>query len=145
MADIALKWAGLTQEERSAATLEKVKALALARENKEVGHHNVPLAAFHDTRLTYTDIVEAVSKYSLPLVLFKSNLILNLQLRKLNGRTGDESLLVVVRSDTTHFNGPLVYRTGERVDEFCNLGLKMAPEDIGTRMEGYMISGVSVE
>lgn len=66
-----------------------------------------------------------------------------MQLGKLNGRTGDESLLITVRSDPTHFNAPLVYRTGERVDEFCNLGLKASPEEIGTRMEGYMISGVS--
>lgn len=143
MAGIASKWATLTPHERSEITLEKVKALSLARENREVGRHNVPLAAFHDTRLTYTDVVEAVSKqlnFSCSLIL-----MLKLQLAKLNGRTGDESLLVLVRSDSTHFNAPLVYRTGERVDEFCNLGLKASSEDIGIRMEGYMISGVSGE
>lgn len=67
MADIASKWAALTQEERSAITLDRVKALSLGRENREIGHHNVPLAAFHDTCLTYTDVVEAVSKQDIPL------------------------------------------------------------------------------
>lgn len=66
MADIALKWAKLTQEEHLAITLEKVQVLSFTRENRQIGHHNVPLAAFHDTRLTYMDIVEAVSRHYLP-------------------------------------------------------------------------------
>lgn len=63
MTEIASKWAEYSKEEREELTLEKVKLLGLERENREIGHHNVPLAAFHDTRLTYMDIVESVSNF----------------------------------------------------------------------------------
>jgi hypothetical protein len=60
-------------------------------------------------------------------------------------RTGNKAFLVVVRSDTKHFNEPLVCQTSERVDELLSLGLKVTTKDFTKRLEGYMISGVQGE
>ncbi len=65
-----------------------------------------------------------------------------MQLARLNARTGDESILITVRADTSHFNPPEVYTTSKRVDDFFDTGIKVPREEVAARMEGYMISGV---
>ncbi|KAF9022249.1 hypothetical protein BDP27DRAFT_1411371 [Rhodocollybia butyracea] len=46
----------------------------------------------------------------------------------------------LVRSDTTHFNEPLVSQISK--DDFSSPGLKVSAENFAKRLEGYTISGV---
>ncbi len=57
-------------------------------------------------------------------------------------RTGDEICLIVVRSDTSHFNPPESFSTSQRVEDFFEASLNVPVSDVAARMEGYMVSGV---
>ncbi|KAJ3804748.1 hypothetical protein F5876DRAFT_52955 [Lentinula aff. lateritia] len=124
MGEIAARWASLSPSEKAEATAGRVEELEDRKKNRATGHHNVALAAFQDTRLTFENVAQ--------------------ELQRLNMRTSDECLLVVVRADTTHFNVPFTYRSSERVDEFMNLAMKVSPEDFAKRLEGYVLSGNKV-
>ncbi|KAJ3728322.1 hypothetical protein C8R42DRAFT_560244, partial [Lentinula raphanica] len=126
MDEIADKWKAMSKDERVEATKDHLEVLADNRVNRELGHHNASLAAFHDSRLTVDSCQEAVSN----------------MLACLSVRTGDESILISVHSDVSHFNAPRVYATSDRVFEFFALAFKVRPEELGKRMEGYMLSGI---
>ncbi|KAF9067578.1 hypothetical protein BDP27DRAFT_1364781 [Rhodocollybia butyracea] len=100
----------------------KLKLQRDQRENRLIGHHNVALAAFHNTQLTFDNVSEEMTRLAM--------------------HTGDEAFLVVVHSNMTHYNKPLVYQSSERVDEFLSLELKVSPDDFARKLEGYVISGV---
>ena len=53
-------WAEMSPEERTALTADRVKELEARRENRAQGIRNVPLAAFHDTRVTLQTVFEEV-------------------------------------------------------------------------------------
>ncbi len=66
MRDIAIKWAGMTKEEKESDELKAhAKKLEDNKENKEIGchhgHKNASLAAFHSSRLTVDSCKDAVS------------------------------------------------------------------------------------
>ncbi|KAJ3720929.1 hypothetical protein C8R42DRAFT_551517, partial [Lentinula raphanica] len=122
MSEIAKEWAGMSKDEQIEATRDHIEVLHKNRLNREVGRHNASLAAFHDTRLTLDDCEDALTRLAM--------------------RTGDQSFLLTVRSDSGHFNQPRVFVTSDRVTEFFALAFKLRPEELSKRMEGYMLSGI---
>ncbi|KAJ3725501.1 hypothetical protein C8R42DRAFT_575693 [Lentinula raphanica] len=120
--EIAKKWATMNEEERMEATKDHIDVLEENRVNREIGHHNTSLAAFHDSRLTLDGCEEALMRLAM--------------------RTGNESILITVRSDLSHFNAPRIVVSSNRVVEFFSLAFKMGPDELGKRMEGYMLSGI---
>ncbi|THU88292.1 hypothetical protein K435DRAFT_607629, partial [Dendrothele bispora CBS 962.96] len=120
--DIGKKWAAMSNEEQQEATSSTLKELEDSRDNRELAHHNSSISAFHDVRTTIEDA--------------------KLLLQRLNSRTGVESMLVVVRSNSEHFNPPEAWVTSERVGSFCELAFKQTPHAIALCLEGYCISGV---
>jgi hypothetical protein len=61
MGEIAANWAKPSAEEQVEVTEEKMKTLQDNRENRLIGRHNVSLAAFHNTCLTFNNVVQEVS------------------------------------------------------------------------------------
>ena len=64
MATLKEIWAKMTPEEQKTLTAERVKELEARRDNRAQGIRNVPLAAFHDTRITLNTVYEEVSNTS---------------------------------------------------------------------------------
>ncbi|KAK7447344.1 hypothetical protein VKT23_014054 [Stygiomarasmius scandens] len=122
MPAIAEQWAKLSEEEQKAITKDSLMALESNRENRALASHNSSLSAFHDVRTTMEDA--------------------KLMLQRLNARTGVESAIFTVRSNSEHFNPPEAWVTSERVASFFELGYKETPHAMATRLEGYCISGV---
>ncbi|KAG6875652.1 hypothetical protein C0992_002942 [Termitomyces sp. T32_za158] len=120
--EIAAKWKLLTDDEKTQLTEEKVVALQDTRKMQDLASHNVPISAFHDTRITLDNI--------------------NKEVRRLHARTGIEVLMLAVRSNKEHYNTPHLLATSEQVKTFVELTLKENLFDITTRMEAYMLSGV---
>ena len=56
--EIGMRWHGMSDEERVAATEGPLKELALERDMKDRGQHNVELSAFRDASATM-DAIEA--------------------------------------------------------------------------------------
>ncbi|THU89321.1 hypothetical protein K435DRAFT_865402 [Dendrothele bispora CBS 962.96] len=102
--DIAKKWGGMSEEERADATTDAMKEIEEKRENRELASHNSLISAFHDVRTTMEDA--------------------KLMLQRLNSRTGAESIIITVRSNSEHFNPPDAWVTSD------------------SHLEGYCISGV---
>ena len=63
-------WAKMTSEEQITLTAERVKELEARRDNRAQGIRNVPLAAFHDTRITLKTVYEEVSLVSVKILAF---------------------------------------------------------------------------
>ncbi|KAJ3817587.1 hypothetical protein F5880DRAFT_1618140 [Lentinula raphanica] len=120
--EIAKKWAAMNEEERIEARKDHIDVLEENRVNREIGHHNTSLAAFHDSRLTLDGCEEVLMRLAMC--------------------TGNKSILISVRSDLSHFNAPRVVVSSNRVVEFFSLAFKMGPDELGKRMEGYMLSGI---
>ena len=64
------------------------------------------------------------------------------QLGNLVTRTGVEAALVVVRADPAQYSRPYVWRSSQRVTDFFNLARIGTLEDLASRMEGFLSSGV---
>ncbi|KAK7045876.1 hypothetical protein VNI00_007305 [Paramarasmius palmivorus] len=122
MKEISLKWNAIPIEDREALTAGTLKEILENRKNREVGSHNSALSAFHDTRTCIDDVKD--------------------KLTRLNARTGDESVLLVSRSSSSHYNKPMVFGTSERALEFFNLVFELPVEELAQRYEGYTIAGV---
>ncbi|KAJ3832268.1 hypothetical protein F5878DRAFT_666726 [Lentinula raphanica] len=122
MGDIAKEWGAMSKDEQIEATRDHLETLHQNRMNREAGHHNAALAAYHDTRLTFDDCQDALTRLGM--------------------RTGDQSILITVRSDSGHFNQPRVFVSSDRVTEFFALAFKLGPDELSKRMEGYMLSGI---
>ncbi|KAK7434981.1 hypothetical protein VKT23_019886 [Stygiomarasmius scandens] len=120
--EISKKWAAMSDEERTEATVNALKELEENRENRELASHNSSISVFHDVRTTMEDA--------------------KLMLQRLNSRTGVESIVITVWSNSEHFNPPEAWVTSERVASFFELAFKQTPHAIGSRLEGYCISGV---
>lgn len=59
--EISERWNSLSKEDRIAITAGSVQEIEEEREAKDLASHNVPLAAFHDTRSTLQDIEKQVN------------------------------------------------------------------------------------
>ncbi|KAI0713885.1 hypothetical protein C8Q76DRAFT_620244, partial [Earliella scabrosa] len=115
-------WAEMSPEERTALTADRVKELEARRENRAQGIRNVPLAAFHDTRVTLQTVFE--------------------ELTNLNTRTETEILFLAVRGKLAAYNKPAIYYSNERVRK-CVEGITGCTLlELGLRMEAYCIGGV---
>ena len=57
-------------------------------------------------------------------------------------RTGDEALLVVTSSSLEQSHKPYVATTGPRIDSFCAKVLKLIPDDVGAKMDAFMVTGI---
>lgn len=60
MGEIAARWASLSPSEKAEATAGRVEELEDRKKNRATGHHNVALAAFQDTRLTFENVAQEV-------------------------------------------------------------------------------------
>ncbi|KAF8066019.1 hypothetical protein FPV67DRAFT_1418617 [Lyophyllum atratum] len=119
---IAATWKTLSDAEKTAYTQEKLTELHDTREMRDLASHNVPISAFHDTRVTLDALDD--------------------EIRRLHARTGVEVALIAVRSLKEHYNRPHVVTTSDRVADFFELTRKENVYDLGLRMEAYMLSGV---
>jgi len=57
-------------------------------------------------------------------------------------RTGDEALLIITSGSLERAHRPYVVTTGPRVDSFCAEVLKLIPDDVGAKMDGFMVAGI---
>lgn len=57
-------------------------------------------------------------------------------------RTGDEALLVITNGSLERAHKPYIFTTGPRVDNFCTSVLKLIPNDLGAKMDGFMVTGI---
>lgn len=64
------------------------------------------------------------------------------QLKRLNMRTGDEHLLISTRGNNKVFHKPYIFTSSNRVVEFFTNAYKEPPEDMGYRMDAFMVAGV---
>ncbi|KAG6819073.1 hypothetical protein H0H93_015742 [Arthromyces matolae] len=122
MTDISAAWRNMSDEQKIESTKETLKQLQETRELRDVGTHNVPISAFHDSRATLEKIGE--------------------EIQRLHTRTRLEVLLVAVRSSREHYTRPFVLATSDRVDDFMELTLRETANDFALRLEGYCLSGV---
>ncbi|KAG6819388.1 hypothetical protein H0H93_012294 [Arthromyces matolae] len=122
MPEISAAWAKMSKEERIESTKDTLAELRERREMRNIGTHNVPISAFHDTRSTLTTIAD--------------------EIQKLHERTKLEVLLIAVRSSREHYTRPFVLTTSDRVNDFMQLTLRETPDDFAMRFEGYCLSGV---
>ncbi|KAJ3757665.1 hypothetical protein EV360DRAFT_83786 [Lentinula raphanica] len=120
---IAKKWAGLSKEEQVAASKDQLAVLRERRESKELGTwHNADISANHDTSMSVARIKE--------------------ELTRLSSRTGDESLLIIVRGSITRFHQPESFTSSERAENFVYTALKMSSVDLSLKMDAYMVLGI---
>ncbi|RDB30730.1 hypothetical protein Hypma_005885 [Hypsizygus marmoreus] len=119
---IAMKWHTLSDEEKRSCTKDALSKLQDAREMRLLGSHNVPINAFHDTRVTLQTLED--------------------EIEHLHARTGVEILMIAVRSKKEHFNRPHVVTTSDRISDFIELTAKENVFDLAVRLEAYMLSGV---
>ncbi|KAK7451710.1 hypothetical protein VKT23_012389 [Stygiomarasmius scandens] len=122
MPQLAKEWGEMSKEERISATEESVTELKDNKDNKHLASHNSSVSAFHDVRTTMEDV--------------------KLSLQCLNARTGAESVVICVCSNSAHFNPPEAYVTNEVVNDFYIAAFKQSASEIATRLEGYCISGI---
>ncbi|KAF9075292.1 hypothetical protein BDP27DRAFT_1157885, partial [Rhodocollybia butyracea] len=120
--EIAAKWRTMSEEEKDIATKVELEHLHDRRANREVGEHRVPAAAAQDSFLTLEHVQE--------------------NLKRLNMRTGDEHLLITTRGNNKVFHKPYIFTSSNRVVEFFSNAFKETPEDMGYRMDSFMVSGV---
>ncbi|KAJ3969834.1 hypothetical protein EV361DRAFT_951116 [Lentinula raphanica] len=122
-ATIAKKWAGMSKDEQVAASKDQLAVLRERRESKELGTwHNADISANHDTSMSVARIKE--------------------ELTRLSSRTGDESLLIIVRGSITRFHQPESFTSSERAENFVTTVLKMTSVDLSLRMDAYMVLGI---
>ncbi|KAF8825726.1 hypothetical protein HHX47_DHR6000278 [Lentinula edodes] len=120
---IAEKWRGMTEEERVAATEDKIVALHERRENKELGMwHNADVSATHDSSMTVSRVKE--------------------ELTCLAARTGDECILVVTRGSLSRFRPPETYCSSEKSESFLSMVMKTSGADLAMCMDAFMVLGV---
>ena len=67
------------------------------------------------------------------------------QLEFMSERTGTQVLLIGVRSEPDHYNGPFILFTDDRIRLFTELRLKHTLEELAQRLEGFLVSGVTGE
>ncbi|THU96507.1 hypothetical protein K435DRAFT_797260 [Dendrothele bispora CBS 962.96] len=112
----------MTREERIVITDNALAQMEKGRENRFIGNHNTPLSSFHNAWTTLESI--------------------QLELQRLNARTGTEAVLIATRSDIAHYLKPDVFQTSDRINEFFVMSVKQPVGDLAVRMEAYMLSGV---
>ncbi|KAG6835636.1 hypothetical protein H0H93_016289 [Arthromyces matolae] len=122
MSEISAAWNKLSQEERTEMTKDTVDTLRETNEMRQVARHNVPIASFNDFRATMENVGD--------------------ELLRLNARTGAHALAVVVRGDREQYNRPFVLITSQRVNDFMDMTLQLTAEELGERLEAFMLSGV---
>ncbi|KAG6852475.1 hypothetical protein C0991_011675 [Blastosporella zonata] len=122
MTDISTAWHKMSKAEQVESTKETLAQLRDTREMRDVGTHNVPIAAFHDTRTTLLNVSE--------------------EIKKLHARTNLKVLLIGVRSNHEQYTRPFVLTTSDRVNDFMVLTQRETPNDFAIRLEGYCLSGV---
>ena len=59
-------WAAMSEEEKEAATKDKVGVMASERKAKGYGHHNTDVSAFHDVKTTIARVENEVSTLDMP-------------------------------------------------------------------------------
>ena len=143
IASLKKMWADMSPEERTTLTADRVKELEARRENRAQGIRNVPLAAFHDARITlqtvYSEVRDSISSIHLQLPHAIRAL---LKLTNLNTRTDTEILFVAVRGKLAAYNKPAIYYTTDRVRK-CVEGITGCTLlELGLRMEAFCIGGV---
>ncbi|KAH9951710.1 hypothetical protein B0H21DRAFT_684804 [Amylocystis lapponica] len=122
MQEIREQWKSMTQQEKRDATEDAVEELKEHREMKSRGQHNVQMGAFSDARATLASM--------------------KTELERLSERTGTETMLFAVRSNTDQFNQPYVFYSSQRLADFFETATSAHVTDFALRMEGYCISGV---
>ncbi|KAK7435758.1 hypothetical protein VKT23_019455 [Stygiomarasmius scandens] len=125
MPDIAKKWVTLTDDEKIVVTADELCQLEENRENRELAGHNSSISAFHNVQTSLEDA--------------------KLLAQRLNARTGAETIIITVRSNSEHFNPPEAYVTSDRVADFFTMAFKQTPVQIASHLEGYCIAGIEGE
>ncbi|KAE9392163.1 hypothetical protein BT96DRAFT_778287, partial [Gymnopus androsaceus JB14] len=120
--EISKKWKAMSDEEKNSLTKDVLVELRERRENKEVGEHKPGAVAAQDSFMTGERVQDT--------------------LKRLNMRTGDEALLIITSGSLERAHRPYVVTTGPRVDSFCTEVLKLIPDDIGAKMDGFMVTGI---
>ncbi|KAJ3754645.1 hypothetical protein EV360DRAFT_86638 [Lentinula raphanica] len=64
------------------------------------------------------------------------------ELTRLSSRTGDESLLIIVRGSITRLHQPESFTSSERAENFVYTALKMSSVDLSLKMDAYMVLGI---
>ena len=138
--EISKKWKAMSDEEKNSLTKDILVELRECRENKEVGEHKPGAVAAQDSFMTGERVQDTVrvAFYSSSAVLLTSSW----KLKRLNMRTGDEALLIITSGSLERAHRPYVVTTGPRVDSFCTEVLKLIPDDIGAKMDGFMVTGI---
>ncbi|KAJ3711313.1 hypothetical protein C8R42DRAFT_564412, partial [Lentinula raphanica] len=122
-ADVSKLWKAMSKEEREEATKDHLKVLRDRRENKESGTwHNADISANHDSTISTHRIKE--------------------ELQRLHSRTGDESILVIVRGGVSRFHPPECFTSSDRVESFLAATYNFSSEDLCYKMDAYMVLGV---
>lgn len=138
LTEISEKWRNMSEEEKDNITKDTLIELREHRLNKEVGEHKPGAVAAQDLFLTGECIQDMVRVlHSLFALLTNTQ-----KLKHLNMRTGDEALLVITNSSLDRAHKPYVFTTGPCVDNFCNTVLKLIPDDLGAKMDGFMVTGI---
>ncbi|KAE9401741.1 hypothetical protein BT96DRAFT_991898 [Gymnopus androsaceus JB14] len=123
--EILKKWKTMLDEEKNSLTkdilveLRERRALGM-RENKEVGEHKPGAVAAQDSFMTGEQVQDT--------------------LKWLNMHTGDEALLIITSGSLEQAHRPYAVTTGPRVDSFCTEVLKLIPDNIGAKMDGFMVT-----
>ena len=56
--------------------------------------------------------------------------------------TGDEALLIITSGSVEHSHRPYIATTSRHVDNFCSEVLKLIPDDVGAKMDGFMVTRI---
>ncbi|KAH9916346.1 hypothetical protein B0H21DRAFT_703062 [Amylocystis lapponica] len=122
MEEIRRKWKSMTKDEKLEATRDGIEDIRAQRDMKAVAKNNLPINSFNDARGTLASI--------------------QTELEHLSERTGTETMLFAVRSNTTQYNQPFVFFSNQRLADFVETATKAHVTDFALRMEGYCLSGV---
>lgn len=64
------------------------------------------------------------------------------QLQALSARTGVETLLIAVRTNSEFYNNPLIFYSNQHLADYLEMTTKTSVGNYVVRMEGFAISGV---
>ncbi|TFY51827.1 hypothetical protein EVJ58_g10358 [Rhodofomes roseus] len=117
------QWNGMTERQKKEVTKEYVKELQELRDTKKYASQNTQRGAFHDARETISAVIVA--------------------LLNMFARTGVQAMLVTTRGQPDDWSKPHVFYTSDAIPEFFNLFTKCTLSQFVTRLEAYIVSGVS--
>ncbi|KAF9490628.1 hypothetical protein BDN71DRAFT_1353533, partial [Pleurotus eryngii] len=123
ISEIRATWNAMTKEEQFTATDKAMEELEEKQAVKVLAERKLAHSSFQDACHTAEMIQE--------------------DLEALSSRTGVESLLILVRSNSESYSQLLAFASSPAIIKYFTMMWKIAPLDIAYKIEAYLLSGIN--